>query len=814
MKKRYSFSRPLSLLVILSLLLGFFFAGAPPAGAGLARFVRVSEDRTQGGWMDSRFHLGELEAFADGDTPDDQGGGTFGGMTTSTNDVQPFGFHAGTTTTTVEHGSPANNYNNATEGGGAVWSCGNGQGAPEPRYTLDLGGTFDITTVRMWPRADTCCTDRWQNLLVELIADNGGSPGATNDSYYIGTPGGGNVPQEVTFDPAAMSIENLAASGMTSTSATFHATLKTAVTNSDVYVHWGPIDGTTNFTAWSNTAYVGSWTNVTSTNINLSTNGLTSGTQYYYTFRATNDSTNVWASPSTNFWTHGAPGVDNAGGAIPGSGTAALQGRVVSTGGVSLTHVRIYFGLSDGGTNPGSWDTNYVFNAGSITEGVAFSTNVGGLIYGIEYNYRTYASNTHGEAWADTATFTALPPAGEAEISIYREVTGTDNIPQGSGSAFECDWDTTVREHTAAHSLQGDNKSVTCSAGHHLVMYSVRCDRTSTGNRSEAQGQLRLNGSDLPIGWSQLYTRTDQGNVEAILTGGGIIEVASDNDLLVLRAYRTDNQGGAGAMHRAADASGIQLMKLDDDLDYCRLSRSADQTGPINATWVAVQYDTQDELDTGSFAHNTGTNPQNITLKTAGHYLVFANTYGFCTKDRTILKHRLLLDTVEIDGSRTTVYIRGNQNSCQEGAAAIGMIIETVSDNQVLTVEGSLDVDRNPFTYKADKTAVTIVKLPDSGEYIRLDHSADTFDFNQASTQPVPWDLEDEKDDTAFTHDNAVNNTRVTVDKDDDYLFLTALYDDNDGNQRLCYWQRWRTDGSAIFNYGHAGRFARNSGGA
>jgi hypothetical protein len=44
---------------------------------------------------------------------------------------------------------------------------------------------------------------------------------------------------------------------------------------------------------------------VASTNLTFATNGLVQGGEYYYAFRAVNDATNMWASPSTNFTTIG-----------------------------------------------------------------------------------------------------------------------------------------------------------------------------------------------------------------------------------------------------------------------------------------------------------------------------------------------------------------------------------------------------------------------------------------------------------------------------------------------------------------------------
>ena len=46
-----------------------------------------------------------------------------------------------------------------------------------------------------------------------------------------------------------------------------------------------------------------------------------------------------------------------------------------------------------------------------------------------------------------------------------------------------------------------------------------------------------------------------------------------------------------------------------------------------------------------------------------------------------------------VEGSRTSVYIRGNQNSSHEGAVSLGMIIESTAPNQTLNVELLQDVD-------------------------------------------------------------------------------------------------------------------------
>ncbi len=174
----------------------FACASVPDAAySTLARFVRI----TKNDLVDTRLHVGELEAFAVGVVPNNLGGATFGGQATSTNDITSIGVHVATTTSTLEHGGANTNPNNALESGGSVWSTANGLGV-NARYTLDLGGTFDVTTVRAWPRADGCCATRWQSLVIELLGDNGlGQPGTVLATTNFAGDGVNNTPLNLSF---------------------------------------------------------------------------------------------------------------------------------------------------------------------------------------------------------------------------------------------------------------------------------------------------------------------------------------------------------------------------------------------------------------------------------------------------------------------------------------------------------------------------------------------------------------------------------------------------------------------------------------
>ncbi|MCX6926946.1 MAG: LamG domain-containing protein, partial [Verrucomicrobia bacterium] len=105
--------------------------------------------------------------------------------------------------------------------------------------------------------------------------------------------------------PAALAAT--AATGITTTSATLNGTLACTGTNAAVLALWNRVNGGTNAALWTNSAYVGSWTNVASTNLSLQVSGLIPQTQYYFTFRATNSAYNVWATNVQSFATLAPP---------------------------------------------------------------------------------------------------------------------------------------------------------------------------------------------------------------------------------------------------------------------------------------------------------------------------------------------------------------------------------------------------------------------------------------------------------------------------------------------------------------------------
>ena len=75
-----------------------------------------------------------------------------------------------------------------------------------------------------------------------------------------------------------------------------------------------------------------------------------------------------------------------------------------------------------------------------------------------------------------------------------------------------------------------------------------------------------------------------------------------------MQVKKTDNNTSASVI-RAAQRSGIQILKLDDLWKYARIKPLATQS--VTPVWQNVLLNSSDELDSSIFTHGS----DNLTLK-------------------------------------------------------------------------------------------------------------------------------------------------------------------------------------------------------
>lgn len=125
----------------------------------------------------------------------------------------------------------------------------------------------------------------------------------TNDVLLAsGVYNSGNLPAFLTssgsLSSADVNFTNLPPS-RTSTSLVVNGSISCLGTSFDVYAYWNTVDGGTNYTTWTNSVLVGSFTN-TATNFSYAITGVDNSMTYYATLQASNVVSDIWATPSVS----------------------------------------------------------------------------------------------------------------------------------------------------------------------------------------------------------------------------------------------------------------------------------------------------------------------------------------------------------------------------------------------------------------------------------------------------------------------------------------------------------------------------------
>jgi len=367
-------------------------------------------------------------------------------------------------------------------------------------------------------------------------------------------------------------------------------------------------------------------------------------------------------------------------------------------------------------------------------------------------------------------------PAGD--YIIVREATGGEDYD--NYSAFEDHpFDTEVHIDSATFSNSTGQITV-LETGHYLAMYNLGFDREVANYYINFESRLLVEGSPSNYCKSGDFCNSSSGYDDAgpRFTGCGILSLTA-NDTLIVQTRRDDDDYATVDAFRMANFCGFQMLRLDDSWAYYRGRETSARTpSTTSGTFTSVEFDTDDEKDSG-FTHSTTVNPDQITLDAAGHYLViytglYSNTSGTSRK-RTSMEARLTLDGTEINATRTHKYTRGYHTGYAHlNALVIATIIQTTSTNQVLRAQiCHKNNTSNPYC-QIDDSAISIVKLPDSGvDFLRIEHNANQ-DGN--SSRDLSFNVNNEVDTGTFVHSTVSSNERVTLQQDAFCLFMGMSY--------------------------------------
>ena len=335
------------------------------------------------------------------------GGGTTSGTTTAQNYVlHIYSVSNGVATLITTYA--ATNFT-FTDGNWLQWSNLSVSLAANSLYAYSFGKMS--TAVGGWEAMANAATNPYAGGELGMFPVAGGTITFGSSHNYDATFDIGLVS---TGPPTAPVVTNLPATAIQAVGAALNGKIvSTGGSLPYVTVYYGTNDGSTNVPAWSNSVTLGAQTGSFSANVT----GLKPNTTYYFAAQASNAVGVAWAKPSLSFATPTAtlPSVTNQ----PATGISAtfatVNGQVLNTGNEYPT-TRIYYGTSDGGTNPAAWANQ--FSAGP--QAGAIVVQVGGLTAGTPYYFTISVSNSAGLAWGGPSqAFTTLAGPQKTSVLTY-----------------------------------------------------------------------------------------------------------------------------------------------------------------------------------------------------------------------------------------------------------------------------------------------------------------------------------------------------------------------------------------------------------
>ncbi|MEN8773560.1 MAG: hypothetical protein ABF379_12475 [Akkermansiaceae bacterium] len=249
---------------------------------------------------------------------------------------------------------------------------------------------------------------------------------------------------EVVINPGGVTAPEIVTSpGTTSSATSISASGEVTNTGNDVpfvTVYYGTTDGGIDPVSWDGQVDGGAQVGTFSVLIE----GLSSNTNYFYRVFASNSAGTTWADSSESVMTlsPATPAVEVLPGSSSSAGSLTMNGQVTDTGNED-PEITIFYGTTDGGPNPGSWDEVAFVGL----SGGAFSQTVTGLAGNTTYFYRAFAENSGGLAWASTTeSAVTLDYAGvpnSLASSSFDYLYEMDENPSGQdldGAGNASDW--------------------------------------------------------------------------------------------------------------------------------------------------------------------------------------------------------------------------------------------------------------------------------------------------------------------------------------------------------------------------------------
>lgn len=367
-------------------------------------------------------------------------------------------------------------------------------------------------------------------------------------------------------------------------------------------------------------------------------------------------------------------------------------------------------------------------------------------------------------AWSSDQQFTTANPAAAGDTGIYQDTNGTfeTNNTSYTGVPFN-----SISHQDPTFTQNANDIDVNlASSGHYLYGYSIQARDDAYRKPISFLTRFLVGGSEETLGHGQGY-REDQNNDRYYSYGYGMF-TATAGDNARVEVIRNGTNSNSHILE--ANRSSFWLLKLSEFWDYLTLHGQDNQsttTSNQNINFVTLVENTNGL----TYEHSISVNPDQIKLKQPGHYLVVYGIGADGANASTSITSRISINGTPVPQSYDYTYISGSAG-ITEGAVTNMSIIEADADDILTLNWGATGANSAGNTQTmSNKTGISIVKLPNGADFLRIFESTTPQDIGGLNTA-FTYDTGAEVDESSFSYNST--NGQITTQKTGYYLFTSG----------------------------------------
>jgi len=291
------------------------------------------------------------------------------------------------------------------------------------------------------------------------------------------------------------------------------------------------------------------------------------------------------------------------------------------------------------------------------------------------------------------------------------ETTNSDDLNQLTAFALEWTEDLTASNISHDDSINPDEMSLD-QAGDYLVHVNLPLEVSGAcSSRQNVQILVQLDDATVTGGTgSQGYIRCSGGHTKSSVHWSGLLTSVTAGQILKIKTIR--EAAGIKVITQTGAEASIMVEKLDTSSEVFsgRGARLVSSTNWNNSTVASpVEWDIEDIIDASTFTHSTVTNPEQITIDTAGDYLVVYNDHMTSTVAQANNKIEITLNGTAVSGASCRSHYIRNDDGHIESSCSLVFHLSGVATNDILRVTSAREAASGTVN-DADDALLTLIK--------------------------------------------------------------------------------------------------------